>query len=256
MDLNLKGKKAVVTGASRGIGRAVAEVLAEEGCDLLISARDGNKLADLAQQLTDRCRVEVRPFAADLADSGAQAQLVELAGDIDILVNNAGVIPGGTITEIGEDAWRKGWELKVFGYINLTRAIYPKMVARGKGVIVNVIGDAGNNPFADYIAGCSGNAALIAMNEALGRASFRHGVRVVAVNPAATLTDRVETLWRRRAQNKFGDAERWRELMDSHPWGRPADVREVANVVAFVASDKASYVSGTGISMGVTPDYR
>jgi NAD(P)-dependent dehydrogenase (short-subunit alcohol dehydrogenase family) len=256
MELGLRGKRAVVTGASRGIGRAIAEVLAEEGCDLVVAARDGKMLSDLAQSLTDKHGVEVRPFAGDLGVSAEQTALVEMAGDIDILVNNAGGIPSGGITKIDEETWRKGWELKVFGYINITRAVYPKMVARGRGVIVNVIGEAGESPFADYIAGCSGNAALIAMNKALGLASFKRGVRVVAVNPAATLTDRIETIWRRRAAAEFGDAELWRKYGESHPFGRPAEAREVADVVAFAASDRASYLSGMGITMGTTPAYK
>ena len=256
MDLKLKGKLAIVTGASRGIGRAVAEVLAEEGCDLLIAARNGAMLAELAGTLTGKFGVEVRPHQADLSNSAEQMTLVEAAGEVDIWINNAGDIPGGSITAIDEKTWREGWELKVFGYINICRVVYAKMVKRGEGVIINVIGDAGNNPFAEYIAGCSGNAALIAMSEALGRESFKHGVRVVSVNPAATLTDRVEKLWRKRAQSQFGDAGKWREFAKTHPWGRPAEAREVADVVAFMASDRASYVSGTGITLGVTPVYR
>jgi NAD(P)-dependent dehydrogenase (short-subunit alcohol dehydrogenase family) len=256
MELGLKGKTAVVTGASRGIGRAVAEVLAEEGCNLIVAARDGAMLAELAGTLTSTFGVEVRPHQADLALSAEQMQLVEIAGDAEIWINNAGDIPGGSITAIDEKSWREGWELKVFGYINICRAVYARMKARGAGVIVNVIGDAGNNPFAEYIAGCSGNAALIAMTEALGRESFKHGVRVISVNPAATLTDRVEKLWRARAKAQFGDADKWEEFGKSHPWGRPATAREVADVVAFMASDRASYVSGTGITLGVTPVYR
>jgi 3-oxoacyl-[acyl-carrier protein] reductase len=257
MDLGLTGKLAVITGASRGIGRAVAEVLAEEGCRLILAATNQGLLEEVAEDLRARFGAEARVFAADLSERAEQDALVALAGaGIDILVNNAGSVPGGGITQISEVAWRKAWDLKVFGYVNFMRAVYPVMVNKGSGVIVNVIGDAGNNPVIDYIAGSSGNAALIAANKALGLASFKRGVRVVAVNPAATETDRIVGIWKARAEREFGDADRWRDYYNEHPWGRPALPREVAEVVAFVASDRASYISGTGITMGTTTAYR
>ena len=257
MDLGLSGKLAVITGASRGIGRAVAEVMAEEGCRLILTATNEKLLSELAADLAARFGTDARIFAADLADNARQAALVALAGDeIDILVNNAGSVPGGGITQIDEQTWRKAWDLKVFGYLNLMRSVYPVMVNKGAGVIVNVIGDAGNNPVIDYIAGSAGNAALIAANKALGLASFKRGVRVVAVNPAATETDRIVGIWKARPEREFGDEDRWRDYYKEHPWGRPALPREVAETVAYVASERASYISGTGITMGTTTAYR
>ena len=111
--------------------------------------------------------------------------------------------------------------MKVFGNLNLIRAVYPVMVNKGAGVIVNVTGDACNNPVIDYIAGSAGNAALIAANQALGLASFKRGVRVVAVNPAATETDRIVGIWKSRAEREFGDADRWRDYYNEHPLGLP-----------------------------------
>ncbi|NQV57914.1 MAG: SDR family oxidoreductase [Rhodospirillales bacterium] len=257
MDLGLTGRLAVITGASRGIGRAAADVLAEEGCRLILTATNEKLLNETAETLHAAHGTDVRIFAGDLADGGAQNKLIALAGDeIDILVNNAGSVPGGGITQVDEETWRQAWDLKVFGYINFMRAVYPVMVKKGAGVIVNVIGEAGENPVVDYIAGSAGNAALIAVNKALGLASFKRGVRVVAVNPAATETDRIVGIWKGRAEREFGDADRWRDYYKEHPWGRPALPREVAEVIAFVASDKASYISGTGISMGATAPYR
>ena len=200
MDLNLRGRRALITGASEGIGRAVAEALAEESVDLVLSARNETRLTELAGQLAASHGIQAAVHAADLSDSGAQAALVEAAGDIDILVNNAGAIPGGTITAVDEATWRAAWDLKVFGYINLMRAIYPNMVTRGNGVIINIIGQAGEEAMPDYLAGSSGNAALISLNNSLGLASFIHGVRVVAVNPAATQTERLVNIWKSRAE--------------------------------------------------------
>lgn len=255
MELNLKGRRGAITGASEGIGRAVAEALAAEGCNLLLAARNEARLDDLADQLAQVHGVDVAVHAADLSSSDAQQSLIEAADDVDIFVNNAGGIPSGTITAVDEASWRAAWDLKVFGYINLMRGIYPKMVERGKGVIINVIGQAGEEQMPDYIAGSSGNAALISLNNSLGLASFKHGVRVVAVNPAATQTERLVGIWKARAEREFGDADRWQTYYGIHPFGRPADPQEVADVVAFLASDRASYISGTGVTMGATPNY-
>lgn len=255
MDLELTGRKALITGASEGIGRAVAEALAAEGCELLLAARTEERLVALAEQLSKTHGITAHIHAADLREREAQQSLVAAAGDLDILVNNAGGVPSGTLTAVDEETWRHAWDLKVFGYINLMRAIYPKMVERGKGVIINIIGQAGEERMPDYIAGASGNAALISLNNSLGLASFKHGVRVVAVNPAATQTERLVGIWKARAERDFGDADRWQTYYGIHPFGRPADPKEVADVVAFVASDRASYISGTGITMGATPNY-
>jgi NAD(P)-dependent dehydrogenase (short-subunit alcohol dehydrogenase family) len=114
--------------------------------------------------------VKIECHALDLGESRNIATLVQRAGDVDILVNNAGVTPAGELLEIDEKAWRQGWELKLFGYINLTREIYARMHARRAGVIVNVIGVAGERPRQNYIAGTTGNAALMAFTRTLGGA--------------------------------------------------------------------------------------
>ena len=120
MDLGLAGRTALVTGASRGIGRAIAESLAREGCHLHLAARDGNALDAARAEIAARHGVRVATHVADLAQRGAPAALVEACADCDILVNNAGAVPRGDILDVDEDAWRQGWELKVFGYISMT----------------------------------------------------------------------------------------------------------------------------------------
>ena len=131
MELNLKGKRALVTGGSKGIGRACAEVLAQEGCTVLIAARNPQPGAGAK--------------AIDLSQRGAAEALAGWAGELDILVNNAGAIPGGDLLRVDEDTWRRAWDLKVFGYINLTRQVYARMKARKAGVIVNILGNAGRS---------------------------------------------------------------------------------------------------------------
>jgi len=169
---------------------------------------------------------------------------------VDALINNAGAVRGGEIDDIDDDAWRAGWELKVFGYINLSRLCYGAMKARGAGgVIVNVIGLAGERPNAKVVALSSGNAALIALTRALGGRAPDFGLRVLGVNPGPTETERAVTLFRRQARDRFGDPERWRELVTDLPFGRPAKPEEVADVVVFLASDRAAYVSGSVLNV-------
>src|SRR3954454_14472854 len=143
MDLHLRGKRVLITGASKGIGAAAAEAFAEEGCDLRLAARRGDQLKALADRLRSVHQIDASVHVTDLRKSEDIARLVKDASDIDILVNNAGDIPGGSLDNTDEPTWRHAWELKVFGYINLTRAIYAQMKARGHGVIVNDIGAAG-----------------------------------------------------------------------------------------------------------------
>jgi NAD(P)-dependent dehydrogenase (short-subunit alcohol dehydrogenase family) len=165
------------------------------------------------------------------------------------LVNNAGAIPGGDLQAIDEARWRDAWDLKVFGYINMTRRFYALMAGRRKGVIVNVLGAAGENPDFDYIAGSSGNASLMAFTRAMGGAAPRDGLRVVGVNPGPVMTERLITLMRTRAQTRFGDPEKWTELMQPLAFGRAATPEEIAGMVAFLASDKSAYTTGTIVTV-------
>lgn len=244
MELGLAGKTALITGASRGIGRAVAEVLAAEGCHLHLAARSEADLAAVRDDISAGRNISVTVHPGDLSLPETQTQLAEATEGIDVLVNNAGAIPRGTIDEIGDARWREAWDLKVFGYIALCRAHYPAMMARGDGVIVNIIGSAGARPTASYVAGSAGNAGLMGLTQALGRESLDHGVRVVAINPGPIETDRLVELQRYTAEKKFGDPERWRELSAGLPAGRAGTPEECANAVAFLASPKASWVNG------------
>jgi len=244
MQLNLKGRTALITGASRGIGEAIAHVLAEEGCHLALTARDGDKLAQLADDLRQRYGVRVATHALDLSRHENIEALADAAGDCDILVNNAGAVPRGSLYDVTPEAWRHGWDLKVFGYIDLTRCILPRMTARKSGVIINIIGMAGERPEPKYIATCCGNAALMMFTRCLGGESMRDGVRIVGVNPGPIMSDRHRRGAERVAEQQLGSKDRWPELYQRFPIGRPGRVEEVANVVAFLASDLASYISG------------
>ena len=249
MDLGLRGKKALVTGASKGIGRACAEALAEEGCDVALVARTAADLDVARAAIVAKHNVGVRAFPLDLSDSKNVDKLAAECADTEILVNNAGAIPGGNIDTVDEARWREAWDLKVFGYINMTRRFYALMRERNQGVIVNILGAAGQNPDFDYIAGSSGNASLMAFTRAMGGTSPRDGLRVVGVNPGPVLTERLVTLTRQRAQLRLGDPERWQELMQGHAFGRAAKPEEIASMVAFLASEKSGYTTGTIITI-------
>ncbi|WP_426956134.1 short-chain dehydrogenase/reductase [Muricoccus radiodurans] len=249
MDLGLRGHRALVTGGSKGIGRAAAAILAEEGCDLLLAARDPAALDSAAEAIRARHQVQVEVIPADLSEESEVLRVAEAAGAVDVLVNNAGAIPPGGLLQVDDETWHRAWELKVHGFIRLTRALYPRMAARRSGVVVNVIGAAGERFPANYITGATGNASLMAFTRALGRASPADGIRVVAINPGPVATERHERLARAQAAEKFGDAERWRELSKTMPFGRAATPEEIGAAVAFLASPRSGYTSGTVLTI-------
>ena len=153
MDLGLTGRTALITGGSKGIGKASAWSLAREGCNIHIASRTEADLEQAKQDITSRFNVSVTIHPTDLSDGDAARALIGACEEVDILVNNAGAIPAGDIHSVDEPRWREAWDLKVFGYINTCRAMLDIMKARGHGVIVNVIGAAGEKPTAGYIAG-------------------------------------------------------------------------------------------------------
>ncbi len=235
MELHLKGKRVLVTGASKGIGRACVEMLEKEGCTVLGTSRS------IAPGSNSK--------PADLSLRGVAEELAGWAGDLDILVNNAGAIPGGDLQRVDEDTWRRAWDLKVFGYINLTRAVYAAMKRKGRGVIVNILGNAGERLNPAYIAGSTGNAALMAFTRTLGGVSHADGIRVLGINPGPVATDRLLSLYRQMAETKLGDAARYEELFKEMSFGRPATAEEIASAVAFLASERSAYTSGCILSI-------
>jgi NAD(P)-dependent dehydrogenase (short-subunit alcohol dehydrogenase family) len=161
-----------------------------------------------------------------------------------VLINNAGDVPPGSLDKVDEATWRHGWELKVFGYINLTRRVYAAMKARGSGVIINDIGAAGERVDFNMLSASAGNAALMAFTRALGSRSLADGIRVVGVNPGPVETDRLVKVFKAQARNQLGDEGRYRELMAKFPMGRAAKPQEIADAMLFLASDRSAYTSG------------
>ena len=246
MNLELKGKSVLVTGGSKGIGLACAKAFAAEGCRVHVASRDKERLEAARKQVGGN----LQTHSVDLRDGTALRTLAGACADVDILVNNAGDIPGGTIEAIDEAKWRHAWELKVFGYINLTRELFTRMKARKSGVIVNVIGMAGEKPSFEYLCGSVANAGLGAFTKAMGSGSSAFGVRVLGVHPPATRTDRIIPLMKAAAKEKLGDESRWEELIGSGSFGQMIEPEQVADMVAFLASARAGKLSGVMINLG------
>jgi NAD(P)-dependent dehydrogenase (short-subunit alcohol dehydrogenase family) len=247
MELDLAGRRALITGGSKGIGLACAHGLAAEGVHLAIAARTVGPLKEATRALRATYDVDVTSHSCDLGRADHQRALADVVGPVDILVNNAGAIPPGDLVELDESRWRQAWDLKVFGYIGLCRLLLPVMLERRSGVIVNVIGAAADRPRPGYLAGSMANTALVTMTRALGAETAPGGVRVVGVNPGLTVTDRMETMLRGQATERWGDPDRWRELVPTDP--APAEPEQVADVVVFLASDRASMVSGSVLTV-------
>ncbi|MDX6270265.1 MAG: hypothetical protein QOD28_1488 [Acidobacteriota bacterium] len=245
MDLRLSGKVAVITGASRGIGRAVAEMLAAEGMRLALVARSGEQLDALAKSLPVETLVRVADLREADAPSAVIADAVERFGQLDLLVNNAGATQRGDFLSLADDAWADGFALKFYGAMRSARAAWPHLVASG-GCIVNVVGVGGRAGSAEFTIGGAVNAALLNLTKALADRGVRDGVRVNAVNPGATATERLQTRIAQFASEHGVEREeatrRMSRALGTARFGEPA---EIARAVAFLASPQAAYCQGT-----------
>jgi len=243
MDLQLGGKHVLITGASKGIGAACAKIFLDEGCQVILVARDARRLNEAAAALGSHQRVTT--CSADLSSSRERARVAAMHPQIDILVNNAGAIPAGGLLEMSLETWEAAWALKVMGYIHLTQLYLAGMKARGSGAIVNIIGAAGRSPRYSYVCGATGNAALMAFTGAVGGKSSEWGVRVFGINPSQTRTDRIIALSKTRAMAALGDEARWQDMLSGLPFDRLIEPDEIARTAAFLASPACGYVSGT-----------
>jgi len=249
MDLQLGGKRVLITGASQGIGEGLAHAFAGEGCHLHLTARSAEKLDSLRTDIETQHKVKVTSTAIDMTERDAPERIVNEAGDVDILINNAGVIPSGTIFDISADKWRDGWALKGFGYADMIRLVYPRMKQRGGGVILNNIGNGGEICDPQYIEGAAGNASIMAMTRALGGSSLDDNIRVVGVSPGPVDTTRIYNMLRKFAENTLGDPTRYSELLEKYPLQRPARIHEITDLFLFLASFRSGYTSGTVITV-------
>jgi NAD(P)-dependent dehydrogenase (short-subunit alcohol dehydrogenase family) len=250
MDLQLKGKTVVLTGASKGIGRAALQLFAEEGATVIGSARGIEEMEAEAEALRGQGH-DVTAFQCDVTKDEDVDKLIEFAktktGQIDIFVNNAaGKLPAGEFLGISNDDWLAGWNEKLQCYIRTCRAVFPVMQQQGGGRIVNVLGTAARNPRTSYMPVGVTNAALVNFNKSLADYGAKHNILVSAVAPSGVLTDRWHRLIRKRAEGEGKSPEQLQAEMDkTFPLGRMATPEELANMIVFVASPRASYHSGT-----------
>jgi NAD(P)-dependent dehydrogenase (short-subunit alcohol dehydrogenase family) len=249
VDLNLSGKTALITGASMGIGEHLAETFAAEGVHLHLTARSMDRLEALKDRLAKISDVSVTLHPLDLTADGAVEQLSATIKHIDILVNNAGAIPSGDLWDVDQENWRNGWDLKGFGYIDMCREFYTKMKNAGGGVIINNIDNGGEVLDPKYIEGAAGNASLMGFTRALGAFSLDDNIRVVGVNPGPVDTDRIYNMLKKRALKDLGDESHAGDLQKGYPLGRPANKGEVSDIIVFLASHRAGYITGTIITV-------
>jgi 3-oxoacyl-[acyl-carrier protein] reductase len=254
MDLGLKGKVALVTGGSKGIGKAVARLLLAEGARVAICARTQKELDQAAAELGKAGGGEVFAVAGDLRREGDVQKIVEATagrfGRIDILVNNAGAAPGGLLLDLTEEDWALALQLKFMGYVRCMKAVIPHMLKQGGGRIVNVVGNDGVKPIAVELSPSAANAADLAVTVALAEQYGRNNICINAINPGPVATERWDGLVAGIAKvRKISVDEAQQRAERSIPLGRICTPEEVANVVVFVASERASFMNGALITL-------
>jgi 3-oxoacyl-[acyl-carrier protein] reductase len=252
MDLGLEGKSAFVTGASKGIGAATAQLLASEGCDVAITARGEEQLRKTAEAIASSTDRTVLALPGDMSKTedveATVAEAIARLGKIDILVTCAGSSPGGLLENLTEEDWFGSLNLKFMGYVRTCRAVVPHMRERGTGSVVLVVGNDGLKPtYWEMTAGVA-NAADINFASSLAEQYGPFGVRVNTVNPGPVNTDRWDGLEKALARDKGISQENAHDLaVKSIPLGRICESEEVANLVAFLASPRASFINGAHI---------
>ena len=254
MDLGMTGKKAIVTGASEGIGKAITLAFAREGVDVAICARRKEPLEQTAAEITRATNRQIAPIPADLTKPADAENFIRQAhaalGRIDILVNNAGSSPGGVIEHLTEEDWAQSLQLKFMGYVRCMKHVLPIMQKQRKGRVVNVIGNDGVKVSYWEIAPGAANAAGQNLTLSLASQYGKDNISFVAVNPGPVRTERWTGLVQAMARDMNLSVEEADKLAPaSIPLGRIAESEEVANLVTFLASDLAFFVNGTMIEI-------
>jgi NAD(P)-dependent dehydrogenase (short-subunit alcohol dehydrogenase family) len=254
MDLQMTGKKAIVTGASEGIGKAITWAFAREGVDVAICARRKEPLEAVAAEISRATNRQIVPITADLTKPADAENLVKKAhaalGRVDILVNNAGSSPGGVLEHLTEEDWAQSLQLKFMGYVRCMKHVLPIMQKQKKGRVVNLIGNDGVKVSYWEIAPGAANAAGQNLTLSLASQYGKDNISFVAVNPGPVRTERWAGLVKAMARDmKLSFEEADKLAPSSIPLGRIAESEEVANLVTYLASDLAFFVNGTMIEI-------
>ena len=244
MDLSLSNKVAIVTGASRGIGKAIAETLSTEGMNVVLVARSRDLLDALAKSLPTGSLIQ----AIDLREAGSVQQVIaatiEKFGKLDLLVNNAGATKRGDFLALTDEEWSDGFALKFYGAMRLSRAVWQYLRA-SQGTIINIIGIGGRTASAEFTIGGAVNAALMNLTKALADRGIKDGVRVNAINPGSITTERLQIRIRNYSREHHIALEEAAQRMPKEmKIARFGDPFEIARAVAFLASPQAAYIQG------------
>jgi NAD(P)-dependent dehydrogenase (short-subunit alcohol dehydrogenase family) len=250
MELDLTGKVALVTGASRGIGRGIALELAAAGCNLMLTARDAAALEGVAQEIRSLGR-KAAVYAADLTDGDAPADVIAALtrefGRLDILVNNAGAVKRGHFLALTDKDWNDGFGLKFFAHVRLCRAAWPQLTA-SQGSVVFISGIGARAPVADYMIGAAVIGASLAFMKGLADLGKRDGVQVNTVNPGSVDTDRfrhrLAIIMDKTGLDEAAAVEHHRRELDITRFGTPADV---AGLVHFIVSPPGRWLHGSAV---------
>ena len=248
----LEGKIAIVTGASRGIGRAIALRLAQDGATLVLTARTDADLAKVASEIRSGGG-NATTVARDLRDPNAATALVNAAleahGAIDIVVNNAGATKRGDFFELTDADWADGFALKFLGAVRLTRAAWPHLKAR-RGSVLNIIGAGGRTPGAEFTIGGSVNGAGLSFTKAVAEIGIQDGVQVNAINPGRVKTDRFQETLSAEAIHHGGDKNAaLQAIIRKSNIVRLGEPEDVANLAAFIVSPQSRYLQGSLIDL-------
>lgn len=256
MILDLEGKTAIVTGGSAGIGLACAKALFNEGAHVVIVARNEKRLKravdNIKSDSTRTERVEVIPYSTDLTQAGAIQSIVKLTAGrfkrIDILINNAGAARAGTFSDLDDNAFLDAWNLKLLGYIRMVKAVIPYMTEQRDGRIINIIGSAAHTPTLTFLPGSTANAALLNFTKGISKELIRYKIRINAISPGPTVTERAKHLNAQISQAKgISEQEAWNESIKLIPLGRMVKPSEIAALAVFLVSDVAAAITGSEI---------
>ena len=253
MKLGLEGKVVLITGGSKGIGFACARAFAGEGARVSISSRSDANLEQARQTLAKE-GFEVNTVRADFSrpeDAQNAATTTErLLGPVDVLINSAGDARRFPAETLNSEAWHQGMDSKYFPYVHAMDAVRPGMITRKRGSIVNIVGLGGKAATTIHLSGGAANAALMLVTVGWANALGKYGIRVNAINPSNTLTDRLQESLRLDAKKQgITEAEALKRNEERVPLGRLARPEEVAAVALFLASEQASYVTGVVLPM-------